>query len=146
MAHPDRGPCLWGHAGPPCARAAKAGKERVLGYSFNDKGEREVSTETYTEDFNSVPIVRWARRLVLGIFGRPAGFRNRKHFQKIVVLQHKTVVKYCLVRCRRNKVISAWLRPPSVWGEGCVPANMCRETVSERMYAKRQFSKDAIGF
>lgn len=52
------------HAGSPCARAGKTGKQKVLGYSFNDKGEREVSAETYTDDFRSVPITRWARSLV----------------------------------------------------------------------------------
>jgi len=53
-----------GHAGAPCARAAKAGKAKVLGYSFTDKGEREVSTETYTDGFYSRSIVRWAYSLV----------------------------------------------------------------------------------
>jgi len=52
-----------GHAGAPCARAATAGKEKVLGYSFNDKGVREVSSEAYSDDFRSVPLVKWARRL-----------------------------------------------------------------------------------
>lgn len=52
------------HAGSPCARAAKTGKEKVLGYSFDDKGEREVSAETYTGDFRSIPITRWVRPLV----------------------------------------------------------------------------------
>merc|ERR1712232_933453 len=41
-----------------------AGKERVLGYTFNDKGDRELSTETYTDDFWWLPITRWIRPLV----------------------------------------------------------------------------------
>merc|ERR1712187_224988 len=52
------------HAGAPCARAAKAGKEKVLGYTFSDKGVPEVSAETYTDDFRAVPIGRWIRPLV----------------------------------------------------------------------------------
>jgi len=52
------------YAGAPCARAAKSGKEKVLGYTFTDKGEREVSTETYTGVFDAMPITRWIRPFV----------------------------------------------------------------------------------